>query len=160
MKVSVVGGANVDISARSYSEYVPEDKNPGAISVTFGGVGRNVAHNLRLMGIEVGFLTAFGSDLLAKPLIENCKALGMDLSQCRYFPGSTGMYININDNRGNLKSAVSQMDIVDNVDEEFLAGALDSLNSSSAVFFDTNLKEESIRFLMNNVTAPLFSDGV
>ena len=39
MKVCVIGGANVDITATA-----------GTIRVSWGGVGRNIAHNLALLG--------------------------------------------------------------------------------------------------------------
>ena len=46
--VVVVGGANVDICGRSWEPLVPADSNPGLVSMSIGGVGRNIAHNLSL----------------------------------------------------------------------------------------------------------------
>ena len=44
----VVGGVNVDIGGRSFAPLVASDSNPGTVSVSLGGVGRNIAHNLAL----------------------------------------------------------------------------------------------------------------
>ena len=40
----VVGGVNVDIGGRSFAPLVAADSNPGTISLSLGGVGRNIAH--------------------------------------------------------------------------------------------------------------------
>ena len=55
---AVVGGVNVDIGGRSFAPLVAADSNPGTVTVSLGGVGRNIAHNMCLMGIEVRLLTA------------------------------------------------------------------------------------------------------
>src|SRR3954453_1197911 len=44
--VVVVGGANMDVKARSARSAVPATSNPGAASMAAGGVGRNIAENL------------------------------------------------------------------------------------------------------------------
>ena len=49
----VVGGVNVDIGGRSFAPLVEADSNPGAVTVSLGGVGRNIAHNLALLGTDV-----------------------------------------------------------------------------------------------------------
>ena len=49
----VVGGVNMDIGGTSYAPLVSEDSNPGAVTMSLGGVGRNIAHNLCLMGTDV-----------------------------------------------------------------------------------------------------------
>ena len=41
----VVGGANVDIGGRSAAPLVPADSNPGTITLSLGGVGRNIAQS-------------------------------------------------------------------------------------------------------------------
>ena len=45
---------------------VPHDSNPGQVRMSLGGVGRNIAHNLCLLGTEVKLLTAFGDDVSAQ----------------------------------------------------------------------------------------------
>jgi len=49
----VVGGVNVDIGGCSFAPLVDADSNPGKVSISLGGVGRNIAHNMSLMGLEV-----------------------------------------------------------------------------------------------------------
>ena len=58
---------NVDIGGRSAGPLVGRDSNPGTVTVSMGGVGRNIAHNLRLLGVRVSLLTALGEDPRRRP---------------------------------------------------------------------------------------------
>ena len=66
MYAAVVGGVNMDIGGQSDGPLVPGDSNPGRVRISLGGVGRNIAHNMALLGLDVRFLTAFGDDLYAQ----------------------------------------------------------------------------------------------
>ena len=65
--VAVAGAVNVDIGGRSAGPLVGRDSNPGTVTVSMGGVGRNIAHNLRMLGVKVSLLTALGEDPNAGP---------------------------------------------------------------------------------------------
>ena len=60
--ITVVGGINVDIEARSDAPLIPRDSNPGKTSVSLGGVGFNIARDLSLLGGKVRMLTALAPD--------------------------------------------------------------------------------------------------
>ena len=51
--VVVVGGANMDLKARSAATLVTGTSNPGSTRMSPGGVGRNVAENLARLGTAV-----------------------------------------------------------------------------------------------------------
>ena len=83
----VVGGVNLDIGGRPFAPLVAADSNPGRVRMSLGGVGRNIAHNLALLGVDVRLLTAFGDDLNAQRIAASCGELGIDISQCLTVPG-------------------------------------------------------------------------
>ena len=85
--VTVVGGVNMDIGGRSYASLVDRDSNPGQVRMSLGGVGRNIAHNMALLGVDVKMLTALGDDLYAQKIGASCAELGIDLSQSPVIPG-------------------------------------------------------------------------
>ena len=66
--VTVVGGVNMDIGGRSAAALVDRDSNPGQVRMSLGGVGRNIAHNMALLGVDVRMLTALGDDLYAQKI--------------------------------------------------------------------------------------------
>lgn len=159
--VTVVGGVNVDIGGRPRAPLVARDSNPGAVHSSLGGVGRNIAHNMALLGLDVRLLTAFGDDLNAQKLAASCGELGIDISQSPVIPGGrTSTYLFINDEQGDMVLAVSDMEIYDHLTPQVLAQRRKLLDGSQVVVLDTNIPAGSIAWLAENCPAPLFADPV
>ena len=159
--VCVVGAVNLDICGRPEKKLIFRDSNPGAVTLTPGGVGRNIAHDLRLLGVEVKFLTAFGGDSHAQLLRNDCVELGMDLSCALDVPGGrTSTYLYITDERGEMQLGLCDTDISAAITPAYLQRHLDVLNSAAAVVLDGNLTAETITWLGTHCSAPLFADPV
>lgn len=159
--VTVVGGVNVDIGGQPQAALVARDSNPGAVQSSLGGVGRNIAHNMALLGLDVRLLTAFGDDLNAQKLAASCGELGIDISQSPVIPGGrTSTYLFINDEHGDMALAVSDMEIYRHLTPQALAQRHKLLDGSQVVVLDANIPEESIVWLAENCPAPLFADPV
>ena len=157
----VVGGVNVDVCGRSLAPLVAADSNPGTVSTSLGGVGRNIAHNLRLMGVDVRMLTAYGDDLNGERVAASCSELGIDLSHAlRISGGTTSTYLYLTDERGEMALAVSDMEICKKITPAYLAANLSLLQNAQVVVADANIPAESLRYLAENCTAPLFVDPV
>ncbi len=158
---AVVGGVNMDIGGRSAAPLVSADSNPGKVRMSLGGVGRNIAHNLALLGADVRMLTAFGDDLYAQKIAASCGELGIDISQALQVPGgTTSTYLFLAGPDGDMALAVSDMDIYDHVTPAYLQSRRALLDNAQVVVLDTNIPAESIAWLAENVKAPLFADPV
>lgn len=159
--VCVVGAVNLDICGRPEKKLIFRDSNPGAVTLTLGGVGRNIAHDLRLLGVEVKFLTAFGGDSHAQLLRNDCVELGMDLSCALDVPGGrTSTYLYITDERGEMQLGLCDTDISAAITPDYLQRHLDVLDRAAAVVLDGNLTAETITWLGAHCSAPLFADPV
>ncbi len=159
--VVVVGGVNVDIGGRSFAPLVAADSNPGRVTVSLGGVGRNIAHNLSLLGTDVRLLTAYGEDAHGAQVAASCSELGIDLSHAlRTADAPTSTYLYLADNRGEMALAVSDMSICDRISPSYLASQLPLLQNAQVVVADTNIPQESLEFLAENCNVPLFIDPV
>ncbi len=159
--VVVVGGGNVDIGGHSARPLVSRDSNPGIVQTSPGGVGRNIAHNLCLMGADVRLLTAFGDDTSAQLLMTSCQEIGIDISGSVQIPGaSTSSYLFLTGPDGDMELALSDMEIYEQITPEFLAARAELLNHARLVVIDTNLPEKSVVWLARNCKAPLFADPV
>ena len=157
----VVGGVNVDIGGRSLAPLIASDSNPGLVRLSLGGVGRNIAHNLSLMGTDVRLLTAYGDDLNGERVAASCSELGIDLSHAlRVAGGNTSTYLYIADDQGEMALAVSDMEICEKITPAYLAANLPLLQNAQVVVADANLSAESLEFLAESCTAPLFVDPV
>ena len=158
---AVVGGVNMDIGGRSAAPLVAADSNPGTVRMSLGGVGRNIAHNLALLGVDARMLTAFGDDLYAQKIAASCGELGIDISQALQVPGAaTSTYLFISGDDGDMALAVSDMDIYDHVTPGYLQSRRALLDNAQVIVTDTNIPAESIRWLCENVKVPIFADPV
>mgnify|MGYP002625439131 CR=1 FL=1 len=111
-KVAVIGALNVDIGGRPLKRPVAKDSNPGKVSVRPGGVGRNIAHNLRLLGLDVKLLSAVGADEHGGLLLQSCAVHGIDTSLClRAEDENSSTYLYITDEHGEMQLAVADMDV-------------------------------------------------
>ena len=127
--IVVIGGVNMDIGAVSSARLVARDSNPGRVTTSLGGVGRNIAHNLCLLGEQVAMVTVLGQDGFAQSVRENASDIGLDLSHCATVPGGrTGTYLFIDDCDGDMALAVNDMDIYEHIPPEFLRQRLDFIN--------------------------------
>lgn len=157
----VIGGVNVDIGGHSFAPLVQADSNPGSVTYSLGGVGRNIAHNMSLMGVDVKLLTAYGDDLNGERVAASCSELGIDLSCALRIPGAmTSTYLYLTDPDGEMALAVSDMSICDQITPAYLAANLSLLQKAQVVVADANIPAESLRYLAENVTVPLFVDPV
>ncbi len=157
----VVGGVNMDIGGRSFAPLVVRDSNPGSITVSLGGVGRNIAHNLSLLGTDVRLLTAYGDDLYGQRIASSCSELGIDVSHALRLSGfTTSTYLYLAAPDGEMEIALSDMEVCKQITPSYLAANLSLLQNAQVVVADANLPEESLVYLAENCRVPLFCDPV
>ena len=160
--VTVIGGVNMDITAALTAPFVPADSVPGQVALGCGGVARNIAHNLRLMGHEIRFVSLFGGETFGEMCWRECQAIGLDLALSDRLEGQrNGLYLCVNDQTGDMIAAVADTDIVSHITPDFLESRIQVINDSTAVVADTNIPMESLLYLIDHCTgAPLFVDAV
>ena len=159
--ITVVGGVNMDICGRSAAAPVARDSNPGTVSMSLGGGGRNISHNMALLGVDTRMLTVFGDDINAQKIAASCAELSIDISQSPVISGGrTSTYLFINDERGDMVLAVNDMEIYRYLTPQLLASRWKLLGSSQVVVIDTNIPQESIEYLAENCPVPIFADPV
>ena len=157
----VVGGVNMDIGGRSFGRLVEADSNPGQVNMSLGGVGRNIAHNMALMGVDVKLLTAMGEDVHGSRIAASCLELGIDASHAlRVSDCATSTYLYIADQRGEMAMALSDMEICKRITPGYLAANQQLLQNAQVIVADTNIPEETLVYLAENCSAPLFCDPV
>ena len=132
----VVGGANVDVKARTTARLVAATSNPGTVVRTPGGVGRNIAENLARLGGRVALVSVVGSDPDGDWLLQETALAGVDVAPVLR-GGRTGRYVAVLDADGDLVVGVSDMAATDAVTPEVLDH--DLLRSAALVVVDGNL---------------------
>lgn len=159
--IAVIGGQNMDIFGRPDAPLVARDSNPGKVRVSEGGVARNIAFNLSLLGEHVKLITAFGKDIYAERLAESCHEAGIDISDSLFADeGATSVYLFITNESGDMELAVSDMEIYEKITPAFLLRKMPAINEAVFCVVDTNLTEEALRCVAENCTRPIFADAV
>ena len=151
----------MDLGGNADGKLLMGDSNPGTVSIRPGGVGRNIACNLRLMGAEVSLITAFGGDTFAMELLKDCGKRGIDIGMSLVLPDmKSSMYLYVADRKGDMQMAVNDMGITDSISPKFLESRFERLNGFDAVVLDGNLPGESIKCVLDKCTVPVYADTV
>ena len=161
MAVLVIGGVNMDLGGRSRAPLVAGDSNPGKVTASLGGVGRNIAHNLCLLGVDTALMTVLGDDDFGTAVRQNAREIGLDLSLSQTLPGQrTSTYLYLLNSDGDMALAVNDMDIYEQMTPAFLEKRLAAIQGFDLVVLDTNIPGESIRWLCRHCTVPIIADPV
>lgn len=161
MKITVIGESNIDIAVKPHAEANAKGCVPGNIAFHHGGVARNIAHNLCLLGYDVKLVSVFGGDDFAERMVADCKQIGMDLSLSDQFEDAKSpIFLSFNDDMGNMVSAVSDVSLNDRMDLGWLKDKMVAINTSDIVVADTLLSTEALSYLIDHCEAPLYIDTV
>lgn len=161
MKVCVIGGANVDITATSAKAFTIGDSNPGSVRVSWGGVARNIAHNLALLGDRVELLTIFGGGPFAPLLQSSCREIGIGTDHSDVAPeGTNSFFVSLNNADGELVGGVADMNATEGMTPEWLSEREEVINGADAVVADANSSPEALAWLIDNCRKPLYLDAV
>lgn len=160
MRITVIGAANVDITASPLGRYVPCDSNPSRVEIAFGGVGRNIAHNLCMMGDNVRFFTVFGDDSIALSLRDDCRRVGMTIDPIiEVAEARSNYFICVNDHNGEMQAGAADMELMSHLTPDMVAMHIDSINAGDAVIADCNVGELVLKYLAEHCTTPLYIDA-
>lgn len=150
-EVCVIGGCNIDFIAKSFEKINMKDSNPGTLEYSFGGVAKNIAENLLKMGIENKFISVFGDDVYSREIKDYLKKIGLDFSNSKFLT-NRGMsnYISILDENNDLFTAISSMEVLDEINIEFISKLIDLIKSYKYIVMDTNLREDVLEYICKN----------
>ena len=155
--VAVVGGAYMDIIGHPENPAVYKD-SPGAVNVSFGGSGRNVAHNLRLLSLDAKMITVFGEDLYSDKLRINYQSLGIDTTFSPVLPnGTTPTYLTIVGTDGQILYSIwDSSKLYESLTPSILSTRMDVIHHSDVCSVETNMSSETLKYLAENCRVPLF----
>ncbi|KAI0082293.1 hypothetical protein K474DRAFT_1655667 [Panus rudis PR-1116 ss-1] len=152
--LAVVGSSAVDVTAQakqSDSTLALHSTVPGSVSVSLGGVGRNMAeaaHRLLTafssnLAQTTTLISPIGQDAFGKMLISESKGIGMRTDGFIEIDGRTAVCNMVLDGAGCLIGGIADMDIAHNFDSQLALNALRRVKPS-IVALDGNLSEDSL----------------
>ena len=147
--VLVVGGANMDVGARTDRPLLAGDSTPGHIHHAPGGVGRNIAENLARLGVAVQLATLVGDDAFGAQLVASTAAAGVDMALSQRVAGlRTATYLSLHGPDGDMALAVNDMAILDALTPNWCADHLPAAAAASVLLLDCNLPAATLAYLL------------
>lgn len=129
-----------------------EDSNPGFIQTSLGGVGRNIADNIRRLRLDTRLITAMGNDKEGEVIKNSAIDLGIDIRLSIITTSHrTSTYLYVLDEQGELVVAVSDMDIIERLTPDYFSKLIPKIDHSPYTVIDANLPQKTIEYLANNL---------
>lgn len=160
----VIGGMVMDLRGRPERLLQLYTSNPGSLQQLPGGVGRNIAENLRRLGHDPLLISAVGDDLAGDTLLRHCESAGLSTEGVIRRSGErTAVYLAILNEQGDLHTAIADMSVFSSLTPERVLSYAESLAAAPLVILDTNLPRETIGTLCQFCSEreiPLFVEPV
>jgi pseudouridine kinase len=160
--IACVGGAHIDYRGILRAPALIGTSNPGDVRTDFGGVARNVAHNLARLGSAVMLLSRVGDDEAGRRVVHHVSAAGIDTSRFTISPTRpTASYTAILEPDGELVIGLDDMDIYDELTPAVIAPTLQALRERSLWFIECNIPGATIDWLLEEANGiPVAVDAI
>ncbi|KAH9950400.1 indigoidine synthase A-like protein [Amylocystis lapponica] len=161
-KLIVVGSAAVDVTAQAGlsdvdSSVALHTTVPGTVSLTLGGVARNVAeaaHRIsssqrKDLSSATLLIAPFGNDAFGKLLVDETRRIGMRTDGLLEVATARSAVCNmVLDSEGGLTGGVADMDVIHSLDKDMILHAIQA-HQPSLVALDGNLSPDTLKSLVS-----------
>ena len=146
-KVVVIGGANADIKGRAGSAIIAMTSNPGEVTVSPGGVGRNIAENLARLGVETSLSCFVGDDANGRLIRDACGGAGVDTEMIETAAAPTGVYLAVLDEAGEMTVAINDMRAAEQMTVDYLQARAQRFAAADMLVADCNIPLSCLAWL-------------
>ncbi len=147
--VICIGAALVDELFHATGELLLSTTTDATVTKTAGGVSRNIAHQLALLGVPVQLITAVGNDSDGDWLKRVCISAGVKLDATITRNGLSGKYTGIMNVDGSLYTAFLTNAANHLITPQHLEKHIDLLKTASYLLADANINVDTAEWLLN-----------
>lgn len=159
--ICVIGGCNMDIVGFPKDVLVRKDSNLGSVHLSPGGVGRNIAENIALLGLKVDMFSAVGNDVNGDAVTRSTENSGVNMTYVRKVDFPTGTYLAVLDENMDMDIAINSMEILKFIDIDYVNSHYTSIMDSDVIVIDANLHYETFKYIVETFrNKVLFLDTV
>lgn len=150
--IVAIGGALVDVRARSRAMWAPGRSLPGIARLDAGGAARNVAVNLARLGHLVTLATVIGDDALGAWLLDVTARSGVSVEHVRRSREPTGLYVSVGPAgppqgsgtpRGGEAWSVADASLIEALTPADLAAWAELIAGAAVLVADANLTDQA-----------------
>ena len=148
--ILVIGAASIDTKGRADKLIQTGTSTPGAIRVSVGGVGRNIAENLASLGEAVVLLSAVGDDGSGRRILQRAAGCGIDTSHVLVDAGHrTAAYLAVLDNTGDLVMSIDDMSISrELITPGYIYQRRALFRDARMIVLDANLSDQTLSIIL------------
>lgn len=157
--IYVVGAANIDFIVKMDTEIIKEESNCAKITFDFGGVGKNIAENLKILNTDVKFITSLGEGLLTEMIKDNLSQKDIDYIMSVDVNVNQSTYLSILNNNGELYEAFNDMRSLELANIEEFDLLLSNIRNDDILVFDANFPSNILRYLVKKSKCYKVFDG-
>ena len=161
--VICIGAAFVDELFHMKEEMIVASTVPASVSKTAGGVSRNIAHQLALLGVDVQLISVFGNDSDGDWLKQTCTTIGVKIDASITREGLSGKYTAILNLEGELFTAFLTNAATSMITPQHLEKNKSLLQTACYLLADANVSVETGEWLLafsNETGIPLILEPV
>ena len=160
-QIACIGAAHVDRIARCAGPIAWRSSNPVSVGAAHGGVARNIAANLALLGCGVVLASAVGDDAEGRAVLASLKAAGVDTLPILTCPGlTTATYTAVLGENGDLKIGLADMAIYEALTPDHCSRLGESLAAIPVWLADANLPATSLAALVAAAPGAIYGAAV
>jgi pseudouridine kinase len=146
--VICIGASFVDELFHAKEEMLLATTIDAVVTKTAGGVSRNIAHQLSLLGVPVELISVFGNDSDGDWLKQVCSEAGVRLNASITKEGLSGKYTGILNVDGSLFTAFLTNAAIHFITPEHLNKHKDLLSTASYLLADANINVDTAAWLL------------
>ncbi len=146
--VICIGAALVDELFHATGELLLATTTDATVTKTAGGVSRNIANQLALLGVPVQLISVFGNDSDGDWLKQSCTNAGVKLDASITKEGLSGKYTGLLNVDGSLYTAFLTNAANHLITPEHLSKHQDLLRTASYLMADANINVDTAQWLL------------
>jgi len=146
--VICIGAALVDELFHATDKILLATTSDATVTKTAGGVSRNIAHQLALLGVPVQLISVFGNDSDGDWLKQVCTKAGVKLDASLTIDGLTGKYTGILNGDGSLFTAFLTNAANHLITPALLEKNIHILETASYLLADANINVDTVEWLL------------
>lgn len=144
-----IGASLVDELFHAKEELLPATTIDASVTKTAGGVSRNIANQLALLGVPVQLISVFGNDSDGDWLKQGCLRAGVKLDASITREGLSGKYTGVLNPDGSLNTAFLTNAANHLITPAYLETQRTLLESASFLLADANIAVETTSWLLS-----------
>ena len=149
--IIVIGAVAVDIKAQSVGDLTRHGDVPGHTHVNVGGVARNMAKNLALLGAHVTMVSVVGDDEFGKMIRADLRGVNVNVDHLRTMPNQhTATWVGILNAHGDLEVGIFGGEIFTLLTPHIIAECATLFSRADLIAVDATIPRETIDAILSH----------